>query len=435
MIRAPAALLVLAGSLALPAGAAEQFARSRTIEPAGDGVVQRLLVPADVYAWTVRDDLGDLRVVNGADEVVPHALARAPAEAAYGDWQPLPVFPLPAAAAGGSSASVDIELGDDGTVVAVRGGRPSDRTRATYLLDATSLDRSLSELRLRWPEGQADFVARLRVEGSADLDTWRTLVNSATVAELTTDGQRISAAQIEVPDTDADYLRLSRLDAGTLLLSGVDARARLPSRPPRDWLALAGRRVNGYYEFDSGGHHPIDRLTVDIDRDTFLARAQLWSRDRDDRPWRERGRHVFYRVALEETDAARLTSEPLPAEPDRYWRLQWVDDTAAAPTLRLGWLAHELWFLRQGPGPFRLLYGRAETESQPWPVRDLAERLGAGSTLGGLPAAALGEPEILGGRASLEAAPQPVDWRTVLLWSVLVAGVALVVWLAVRVLR
>ncbi|MEQ8859445.1 MAG: DUF3999 family protein [Pseudomonadales bacterium] len=440
-------LLLLALCASAPAGAADaQFARSRLIEPAGDNVVQRLEVPADVYAWTVRDDLGDLRVVNGAGEVVPHALARPPAQASYGDWQQLPLFPLPRDPGSAdvepldgaqSGARVSIELGDDGTVVAVRGGRPLDRAQGAWLIDASSATRAVTELNLFWPEDQADFVARLRVEASADLDTWRELVRSATVADLTTGGQRVTARRIDVAETDARYLRLTRLDAGALNLIRVDARGRLPSQPERDWLTLQAAVDGDGYEFDSGAHYPVDRLSVEVDRPTFLVEAQLWSRPVADRTWQPRGRHRFYRVDLptDSADAGRLTSEPVAAVSDRYWRLRWADDTSAAPTLRIGWLPHELWFLRQGAGPFRLLYGRADTDAQPWPVRDLAERLGAGTTLTGLPAAALGEPQTLGGRASLEAAPQPVDWRTVLLWSVLLVGVALVVWLAVRVLR
>lgn len=433
-------LLVLGHAAAGSQAATAEFARSRLIEPVGDGAVQRLVLPADVYAWTVRDDLGDLRVVNGSGDVVPHALAQPTAEAAYSDWQALPVFPLPTAADGAAAGtSVDIELGDDGTVVAVRGGRPTDRGEGAWLLDASGADRALTELSLNWQEDQADFVARLRVEASDDLDGWRTLVASATVAELTTDGQRVSARRIDIPETDARYLRLTRLDTPAPELIGVDARGRLPSRPDRDWLALPAAATSDGYEFDSGAHYPIDRVSVDIDRATFLVEAALWSRAVADRPWQARGRHQFYRVDLPAppapADGAQLTSEPAPGVAERYWRVQWLDGTTATPTLRVGWLPHELWFLRQGAGPFRLLYGRADTDPQAWPMRDLAERLGAGTALGTLPAAALGEPQTVGGRASLEAAPQPVDWRTVLLWSVLLTGVALVIWLAVRVLR
>lgn len=68
-------------------------------------------------------------------------------------------------------------------------------------------------------------------------------------------------------------------------------------------------------------------------------------------------------------------------------------------------------------------------------MQDLAERLGAGSALDTLPAAIVGEPVTVGGRASLEAPPEPIDWRTLLLWAVLLIGVAAVAWLAFRVLR
>ncbi len=413
------------------------FARGRSVTTTVGGAIQRLVIPADVYEWTTRKDLGDLRMFDSAGDEVPFTLRRSPRETPT-PWQRLPLFPLPASAEPrGKDTAVDIQLGSDGTVVAVRGGKPAAHP-AVYLLDASALTHPVTELVLHWPSMAESFVARLHLEASDDLDRWRTLTASATVASLTAGDERVVVNRLSVPETRARYLRLSQVDPGRLpVLTAAEARGRSPGPLERHWKTLSPRPRDGGYEFDAGGHFPADRVRASRPEESYLLDVRLLSRADPTRPWQDHGRYSFYRVPLPNASAgeATVTSDPAALHPTghRYWRLERHDGGTGAPTLEIGWLPHELLFV-SGRSPYVLAYGRAGSEPRSWPLEDLAARLGSelSSTL---PAASLDAPRMLGGPQRLEPPARAIDWKTILLWSLLLAGVTLVGVLALRLLR
>ncbi len=149
--------------------------------------------------------------------------------------------------------------------------------------------------------------------------------------------------------------------------------------------------------------------------------------------WMDRGRRTFYRVAV---DGKVVTSDPLAfAVRDRYWQVDVLNDDKATPTLKVGWLPDELIFLKQGNPPYVLAYGQADFTGKQWPMDGLLARLDKDVEIQTVPLAGLSDANALGGPARLEPAPEPIDWETVLLWSVLVVGVGFVGLLAFRLTR
>ena len=71
------------------------FVRGRVIESNASQIVQRATIPQDVYEWVTRDDLGDLRVFNGAQAQVPYTLRRPTSQQEFSEWFDLPVFVPP----------------------------------------------------------------------------------------------------------------------------------------------------------------------------------------------------------------------------------------------------------------------------------------------------------------------------------------------------
>jgi hypothetical protein len=135
-------------------------------------------------------------------------------------------------------------------------------------------------------------------------------------------------------------------------------------------------------------------------------------------------------------DDVTTESEPLAyATVDRFWRVELVDGGGQTPRLRAGWMPDEVVFLIQGPGPYLLAYGQAGVSGRQWPMADLLSRLGAQADLDALAPATLGAATMLGGPDRLTPPPKPLDWQTLLLWLVLIAGVAVVVFFAHRLIR
>ena len=72
----------------------EDFAYALPVEVSGDAAAYRVPLPVSVYQSSARPDLGDLRVFNGQEEVVPYALERPDAGTSARESTRLPLFHL-----------------------------------------------------------------------------------------------------------------------------------------------------------------------------------------------------------------------------------------------------------------------------------------------------------------------------------------------------
>ena len=167
-----------------------------------------------------------------------------------------------------------------------------------------------------------------------------------------------------------------------------------------------------------------------------MVRVALPSPAAADTPWRRRGGGLVYKLMLQ---GEGLASEPFCFEPttDPLWQLE-VSDTGggfggARPTLELGWNPHRLVFVARGEGPFTLAYGSAAVALGSAALDPLLQDLES-QRLGVAPATASGSPFTLGGPARLEV-KKVLPWRRIGLWSLLVAGVLGMAWMAWRLAR
>ncbi len=415
-------LILLSASLWAHAAPAD-FARGRIVEHIESSDVQRATVPQDVYEWVVRADLGDLRVYNDEQQEVPYAIRRPARTEAHTPWAGLPVFALPAPSKNDAEGSrVNIELSDSGTVVAVHGASISKVPGAGFLIDASAIDIRIAELDIDWSQEGSGSIGKFQVDASDDLDVWRTIARSVTLATLQTEGRQIIADKI------------TQLDGATpMIINQVSARALRSQLPERHWKALTGTSSEKGYEYDTGGQFPLDRISLELNRQTFLITAKLFSKPSLEVPWRDRGERTFYRV---EVDRVIVTSDPVAfSVRDRYWRAEIQSEEYGAPTLKVGWLPDEIIFLKQGAAPYVMAYGQAGITGRQWPMSDLLARLDNDVEIQNVPFARLSAATRLGGPDRLVSAPRPIDWETILLWSVLVIGVAGIVGLAVRLAR
>lgn len=428
-------------SIAVPvwAGSAD-FARGSVLDTTEGSLAQRVTLPDDVYEWVTRADLGDLRVFNRDQEEVPYTVRRPQRTEEYTPWVSLPIFPLPRLQ-GDLTADprIEIQVNATGAIVEFAPGSAALEPATAFLFDATELDGAPTELRLDW-EGshEQDFVGRVTIETSDDLNTWSTLVDETSIARLTNGGQLIELTVIRLPPRKARYLRVSLVEGnGKLVLNRAEVRHRSSELPERRWKALTAQAGKGDFLFESGGHFPIDRIQLTANgQENYIVAARLFSRERPQDEWRNRGEHSFYRTTV---SGQTVESDPLAlGHRDQYWRVEFDADGLAAPVLRIGWLPDELVFLTQGPAPYVLAYGRAKVEAKEWPLHQLLQRLNKGpeaAELSQVPFARALPPEMLGGPDRLKPPPEPVDWQTIVLWSVLVAGVLLVGFFAFRLLR
>jgi hypothetical protein len=190
----------------------------------------------------------------------------------------------------------------------------------------------------------------------------------------------------------------------------------------------------GSYLFDLGAQLPVDRLTLVLPDINTVAQAEFFSRQSPSQPWRQVSSASVYRI---QSATGELWSEPVAVadSPQRYWRVR-VDPRGGGigggmPRLRAGWLADQIVFMTRGSGPFELVFGSAlERERAAMPAASLLR-----SESQEIPQVQAGQRREAGGPARLVPPPPPGAWRIWILWAALLAGVAVLGTVAVRLAR
>lgn len=423
--------------------APEDFAYGMRLAVEDSVPVQGVVLPLPVYQAVTRADLGDVRVFNAGGEEVPHAVYRSAPPAQTPAPRSLPFFPLrgrPNQDIG--DLSVQVRSTPSGALVQVeqRTGRTDAQPTRAYLVDATDLDEPIQELTFAWADTAADFITNVVAETSDDLTTWQRWGEPATLARLRYSGSTLRRDAMPLPPRRARYLRLTwpAADAPPALAT-LRVTPATALEAEREWARLdASVPEPNRYLFDQQGVLPADRARLDLPQSNTLARVELASADDPDGPWTPRFAGLVYRLQVQ---GHELTSPPiaLPRVADRYWRLE-VDPAGggigqAAPVLALGWVPERLLFIPRGDGPYTLAYGSAGARPSGFDPDELL-RLLPDRRDGLLQAqtAEMGEIVELGGPARLEASAD-IPWQRLLLWSVLVLGVAMLALMAVRLLR
>jgi len=427
----------------------EDFAFGFPIETEGEAALWRFELPEAVYRHVTRADLGDLRVFDGAGNVVPHTLGRP----ALLDAEPpaavkLSFFPIYGTDDGGDAGrSMRIVTNEQGSIVDVIGGAPLAAKSArlkSYLIDTSPLERIPSALSLSWKGGsEAGFAVTLRLDSADELTAWRPLVPRASLADLSFGDARLIHREIALPPRRAKYLRIIwPVELREVRLTAIQARfPALRQPPPRHWLTLSDGEMTQEptaLEFNSNGHWPVDRLRLALPTRNAVLRGTLESRNRPEAHWHRRFQGLFYRL---EHNGAVLASEPVKIAPtaDPHWRLRpaakegWPN--GPRPALELGWVPHELTFLAQGQPPYTLAFGSATVEAPAQPVDALLKQIDRERQSALIRPARLGQQTPLGGEQRLQPPPPPLPWKQWLLWTVLVLGVGLLGWMVRRLMR
>jgi hypothetical protein len=459
----------LVPALALAKGeplAPSDFAWGRAVEAPTSDPLQTLLLDLAIYRGAVAPGLVDLRVFNGAGEVVPHAIrALVDPRAEQGDLVSVPLFRVPEGSALARRAEraesrtvrardVAIEIASDGAIVRlgpeVAVGQEEPRRPSAYLIDLSQLQKLKKRvvgLEFELAAEPAEFVVPLRIEASDDLVHFEPIAVRGALARLDQAGHRIERNQVELPAARPRYLLVAS-DADGLPVEVAAVRARLASIvavPERARERVAGTRVEGEccaFVFDLGGAIPIDLVQVDLPAANTVVEAQLASADQPDGPWLQHFSGVLYE--LERPDGTlRNAGIHVPPLGHRHFKLTVAEKGGGigggTPELEVAWYPEQLLFVARGAPPYALGYGRAQTENTRFDAQELIESAvpldPEGQREVPRETARLGPVQAVGDPSVLEPRREPPSPRVLALWGVLVAAVAIVFALSVRLLR
>ena len=427
-----------------------EFGYSADIALEGRGAIYALELPVEVYRSMARRDLGDLRVLNGANEVVPHALMHSPAsEKKPAAPLALTFFPLYGPAGRPvEGLALRVERKADGTlsaVVAPGDRRAAGRRLLGYLIDASTANAALRELRFDWPAGAEGTSVSMRVEASDDLKSWRAIASGPLIV-LRQGELLLERRAIEFAPTRAKYFRVAwrPADEEFKLTSVAAALVDATADTPRSWLRVTGAAgaKPGEFVFELPGSLPVDRLRVELPNENTVVSVSLALQERPDGPERALRSAVIYRM---DHRGEKLSSPDLEIASTAAPRwLMRIDRRGGGlgsglPVMHAGWLPHRLVFVARGEPPFRLAFGNPDAPPTALPVRSLVPGYAADKSLPVL-AAKLGAVQ---SRALTKPAAADVvriyfeqmDRKKMWLWGTLVLAVLLIVGMALRLTR
>jgi hypothetical protein len=422
---------------------ADRFAWRQAVRLASPAeAVHRFELPRVVYEGSRRRDLGDVRFFNGTGDAVPHAFVDyAPPDQVAVERHALAYFPLRAdGRAGEGRLAVSVRQAHGGTLVSTQlapAGKDTSQRMTGYIVDASSTKASRRALILDWRPQAAGTVLPVRVDAGDDLQSWRRIAAGSQLVDLHSGGQRLLQDRIDLAGDASRYYRISWPEghAGIVVSSIAIETGATPMRPSRvQWtlpVPLRPSTAAGDFLFESPGL-PVEAIRLHLPENNTTVAVRLYARRTEREPWRELARTVAYRLRRANED---LLSPPIPicCTADRFWRVAFDQRGGGIgqgePRVELAWTAQQGIFVARGAGPYSLAYGNADIAPSSFAVTDLLPGYRP-DQYPSFPEAGFDTP-IARPPANPDVAP---DWRSIGLWSVLVAGVMLLAAMAWRLL-
>lgn len=431
------------------------FAYGIPITARSPAPLQEIAVPQRVYEAVTQTNLSDIRVFNHTGDVLSYALS-SPAPARSRE-QPVnvPFFPLPSdIVEGAESFSLQFRTSESGTVVDLRSGAQRGTASAGplgYLIDASQIERGIEQITLQWDEMTPWSVNTfVTLQSSGDLATWQSIGKPFPILRLRHGSATIERNTLHLGNTHARYYWLKFAPSSPRIeLTAVRVQPVAAQTPPvREWKQLMGTRdakestaQASAFIFDAGGVMPIDGFRVSLPRPNIAASVQVRSAPNANGPWMLRSQGIVYRIDTSEHEAVHDDLPGAGTLSNHRWFLLTVTEGfeglgADVPALAVSWIPHRLIFIADGKAPYVLAYGNGNLKSTQQGSTPSLNTLLGGALGPAAKDAVLGQEQQLGGDGRRDIAPPPSNTgKKVLLWSVLLGGVAVLMCMALRLAR
>ncbi len=450
------ALLFAAAVAAAASDTPRDYTHVIPLEVRGKPSVVQLQLPRDAYLNARSPVLIDVRVFDALGVPQPFALRQPEAEAST-VHRPLPVrvFPLMAARADAPLAGLEVSTGNDGRVLSVRlpaqqdaaAGRP---TLAGLVLDLRQQGSGeppvVDALRFTLPAGRSTYSGQVWLEASDDLKRWDTVG----VAELSwlanASEETLANDKLEFAPRRMRYARLGWRSGEPLQFAAIEAQSPVLKEVPPATESLLLQPQPGRDPRDLQYVKPAAlaqvRAGLQLDQGNLVLPATLGSYRLQHRSGQYRFepaiRTTFYR--LEQDGKPRASGDvELPAWLDDRIVLRFDQPPSIKPALRISWQPATLVFVAGGMPPYQLAVGRDNAAPHARPVGEVApgftpDELRA--LVRATPGKAQAQSEALADAARRTSAnASAAQRRLMILWGVLVLGVAVVAGMVWRLLR
>lgn len=424
---------------------------------AKQGVLQ-LRLPKDVYLHARSPMLDDLRVFDAGGVAQPFALHTPGLEThtSHRDLR-MTIFPLMASDERAAQLDLDVKTATDGRLLSVKvrpdaGGQAGNgKPRLSALvLDLGKEAETVNALRFTLPPGQKEYSAQIWLETSSDMKRWDTVGAAELNWLVNQNAEMLANDRLDFDARPFRYARLSWRSGTPLQFAAITAEqpVRTDAAPPGEQLLLqptAGRQPQDLVYATPPAIAPLKAGLRFSEANVVLAGVlgvyrELPARQVGQGPtWRFDPvvSSTFYRIT--QNDQVRGSGDLLmPGIHAKQWVLRTGAPTATRPALRLTWQPATLVFLANGNGPYTLAVGREHATPVVQGIEQVAPGFSA-AELKKLESATAGPAKQQQSGAATDAgasdAATSANRRLIVLWGVLLLGVAVLGFMVWRLLR
>ncbi len=413
------------------------FAYGFNIITHGNSSIYKLLLPKEIYSKITRTDMGDIRIFNSTEEVVPHTIM-LPEKNRYIKTKKiilLPFFPLPKNTdTSENSFNAEIKLDNHGAIISVHGKKKRKNAAVipkAYIIDLTKIKQPLSELELWWDSNGQTFVANITAEYSYNLEQWFYEKKRVTIADLEYEGHKLQRRTILLSSRKFKYLRLSwnkekNPVTFTKIYGVVRPVKKIQKKIHSIFVPVNHKKDRGIYYYDTLSLFPEISVNLLLPVQNSVIQATLFSRADTKSSWKKRAKGLFYNLA---ENNASINNDPIHiyTSKDRFWQVKTettneIFDITKKPRLILDWYPHELFFMAQGNAPFTLAYGSGKIRQITQSMTKLIKSIKTDQKRTWPLAYITGKQLILGGHDQMKKNIN-FKWKIWILWSLMIIGV------------
>ncbi len=405
----------------------ESYAARWTVEPEGTGADQQLSLPADVLLALHSSDLADLRLFDGTGRALPLAVHRAVEDGSRVIAPPAyPVLGRQAPSDGG----VALVIGPDqvARVVGVT-GEPGEERQVALLVDTRGVAGAVLSVRLA-VDLPLQKPVTFGAAASDDLQTWEP-IGAKTLFRTDASGNQLDAADMPLGGISLKgrYLQITWDPAEGVTVTGAQVTERLAAAPALLPVETTGARLESPRDlrFSLPVRHLPEAIVVALAGGEGVVPVQLLTRANPEQAWQ------VLRGGTLGSGAPAGDRLPLGGAPGPEFRLLADDRTpgfAAVPRITLQFEPVMLLTRLSGKPPYTLAAGM---DGAPPQLLSASEILPQGDP------SVLPEAKVLGGLPALvdigTSRADAFDKRKAVLWLVLAAGVAVLGFAVLRLLR
>ena len=371
------------------AATVEDFDQIATLS-GGDESILKVELPIHVLRDAQRADLADVHVFDARGQLLPSKTyhTRAKDQETTVD---LPFYPFDAdtsLAVNGYSLQIDQNTRNARIDVYPDGRVESDATKTGYVVhiadDIRQQHGRLSQLTLQWAKPDANLIVPVRVESSADLQQWRTLVDKAVVTDLQHNGTTLVSNEIKLGSQTGAYLRLTWPDSAAQFelekITGEFSRRPSKTTRLRHQRLSCDAQLTDICQFELPPQIAAVWFKLPTDLPDYFMQGSIYTstiRPGEGKArWIQRGQFQQYRLQVDGQNIGNPALR-LPVGRDRVWQLRLGQALADVHVsdVEVSWYPVYQVFLAQGEGPYRLAFGSLEANnSKRAPMDAILER-------------------------------------------------------------